>query len=217
MDWCDEYNFGVTHFGFDPQLFPIESIGIDIFHCSGAITRKIMAAVCNFMMMQDPKLKFKFSELLKTFWKKYRVLIWNMYRPFQSFIGRELLAFILNSQKIVTFLETEFQQTESITALCKCLMLWKDISKFLVISAIPNIVEYEQQIKQFKTNIHNFFGNARLTFIMTKNELTPGDNETFYLHALRCYFPQLAIKLYKKHHMGLGIFTMQGFERRNKE
>ena len=52
---------------------------------------------------------------------------------------------------------------------------------------------------------------------MTKNKTMSGNNETFYLHALRCYFPQLATKLFKKHCMGLGIFTMQGFERRNKE
>ena len=31
------------------------------------------------------------------------------------------------------------------------------------------------------------------------------------------YMPRLAYATFKEHKLGLGIFTMQGFERRNKE
>ena len=80
-----------------------------------------------------------------------------------------------------------------------------------------NKENYEENLIQFKDNIKEFFENAKDTYIMKKNKKMSGNNETFYLHALRCYFPQLATKLFEKYCMGLGIFTMQGFERRNKE
>ena len=44
-----------------------------------------------------------------------------------------------------------------------------------------------------------------------------GNDETFYMHTLRFYLPQIADETLKKHNLGLGVFTMQGFERRNKE
>ena len=44
-----------------------------------------------------------------------------------------------------------------------------------------------------------------------------GSQETFYTHALRFYIPRIAKITYDRHGVGVGIFTMQGFERRNKE
>ena len=43
------------------------------------------------------------------------------------------------------------------------------------------------------------------------------DCETFYLHCLRFYFPPIANHTLTKHRLGIGVFTMQGYERRNKE
>ena len=37
------------------------------------------------------------------------------------------------------------------------------------------------------------------------------------MHCLRFYIPKIAEETFQKHKLGLGIFTMQGFERRNKE
>ena len=51
--------------------------------------------------------------------------------------------------------------------------------------------------------------------ILTKNQI--GDEETFYLHVLRFYIPHLSKITLQKHQLGIGIFTMQGYERRNKE
>ena len=52
---------------------------------------------------------------------------------------------------------------------------------------------------------------------MTKNSNNPGDDETFNLHCLQFYMPMIAEITLERHKLGLGIFTMQGFERRNKE
>ena len=37
------------------------------------------------------------------------------------------------------------------------------------------------------------------------------------MHCLRFYIPKIVDITYKNHNLGIGIFTMQGFERRNKE
>ena len=44
-----------------------------------------------------------------------------------------------------------------------------------------------------------------------------GDQETFYTHCLRYYMPKIAKQTWDEHKRGLGVYTMQGFERRNKE
>ena len=46
---------------------------------------------------------------------------------------------------------------------------------------------------------------------------TVGDEENFYSHCLRYYLPVIARETFSVHGVGLGVFTMQGFERRNKE
>ena len=50
---------------------------------------------------------------------------------------------------------------------------------------------------------------------MTK--LEEGDDETYYLHAIRYYIAHFSRDTWKVHKCGIGVFTMQGYERRNKE
>ena len=75
-------------------------------------------------------------------------------------------------------------------------------------------VMYEQQIATFEQNTKLFYECGGKTFL-TKSML--GDHETFYCHVLRCYLPKHAKQTWEDHKLGLGIFNMQGFERRNKE
>ena len=37
------------------------------------------------------------------------------------------------------------------------------------------------------------------------------------MHYLKYYLPQLAERIWEKHRVGLGIFTIQGYERHKKE
>ena len=41
--------------------------------------------------------------------------------------------------------------------------------------------------------------------------------ETFYLHTLRYYITNIIKHTYDTYELGVGIFTMQGSEHRNKE
>ena len=55
--------------------------------------------------------------------------------------------------------------------------------------------------------------------ILTKKAITghAGNDETFYIHFLRFYIPRIVDDTFEKYNLGIGIFTIQGFERRNKE
>ena len=59
------------------------------------------------------------------------------------------------------------------------------------------------------------FKTCGASTFLTKNQ--PGDRETLYNHVVWGYLPQMACETWQKHNLGIGIFTMQGFERRNKE
>ena len=71
-------------------------------------------------------------------------------------------------------------------------------------------------MKTFVENVKKFYEIGKRSFL-TKVKSKVGGDETFYLHCLRFYMPMIAKDTLEKHGIGLGIFTMQGFERRNKE
>ena len=53
--------------------------------------------------------------------------------------------------------------------------------------------------------------------LLTKIAVSIDDNETFYLYSLMLYSPSITKSTFKENQLGLGIYTMKGFERRNKE
>ena len=142
------------------------------------------------------------------------MLLWNLNKKFQSLTGSELLAFVKNVFKIVIFLKKEFQPSEVLDDVCNGLLLWESITPFLVITKIDN--NYAQKLDEFENNLKKFYDVGSRSFL-TKNPASIGDDETFYLHTLRFYLPKIAKETLCKHSLGLGIYTMQGFEHRNKE
>ena len=114
MQWIDNNNFGISHFGFHPNLLNRDSIRFDVLHLRCSITRRLMTNLQYFMSTQTTEIMIEFSRLLLIFWNDYKVLIWNLNKPFQAFVGAELLLFITNSPKIVTFLESIFEDTDTL-------------------------------------------------------------------------------------------------------
>lgn len=96
--------------------------------------------------------------------------------------------------------------------------MWQEIFHFLSITHLDNISDeqYQQKLHDFKSNVVDFYTFGSKTFL-TSSEDKIGEDETFYLHTLRYYMPKIAEDTYNKHKLGVGIFNMQGFERRNKE
>ena len=123
-------------------------------------------------------------------------------------IGSELLLFIRNTREITKFLKAEYMPSAVLNDLCDGLELWEKITPFLVITKIENVAEYEQKLKGFEDNLKDFYEIGGRSFL-TKNLAKVEDDETFYLHALRFYLPQIAKQTLREHNLGLGIFTMQ--------
>ena len=158
----------------------------------------------------------RFSDLLLELWNDHHVLCWNLEKKFTSFVGNELLCFIKNTSKIVEFLEENFQNTETLSNLCKGLLLWEKISPFLVITQIEDVAIYEKQLEDFIVNVKEFHKIGVQSFL-TKDKGNPGGDETFHMHVLRFHVPKIARTTLDEDGCGVGIFTMQGHERRNKD
>ena len=73
---------------------------------------------------------------------------------------------------------------------------------------------YENDIQKCNDDVRLFYVHGYTSFLSVHNI---GDRETFYMHTLRCYLPVIVDDTWKKYNFGIGILTMQGVERRNKE
>lgn len=214
LDWIDEHNKGVSHYGIHPNLLRRDSLRFDVFHLRCSITRRLMSHLRKFILRSTRDLIEEFSILLSKFWSNYNVLVWNLNESFACFKGGELLDFIRNIPCIVKWLKERFVHTDTLLTLCDGLNLWMDISPFLVITTVDD--NYEGELTQWINLLKRFYDVGRRSFL-TKRVERPGDDETFYMHVLRFYLPKIARITFDEHDLGLGIFTMQGFERRNKE
>lgn len=216
LDWCDLNNVGVSLFGLHPEELRRDNIRFDIFHLQCAITRRLMSNLRKFMLTTTTEMMETFSSVLLKFWTMFNVLAWNMNWPFTSFLGVELLHFIHNTDIIMSFLKDNFCDTDTLHDLCDGLLLWKDISPFLVIVHIDNVLIYNDKLQSFVACLKRFYEIGKRSFL-TKHVDRPGSDESFYMHALRFYMPMLATKTLHNHHIGLGIYKMQGYGRCNKE
>ena len=218
MDWVDIHNCGISHFGFSPSVLPRSSLRFDVFHLRSGVTRRLMTNLRNFLMgsTMEVELVEKFSDVLSNFWSEYNMLLWNLNKNFQRLVGSEILCFIKNTKLITEFLKEEYEASEVLDDLCNGLLLWEKITPFLLITKIDDVEEYKLKLNAFKNNLKEFYEIGGRLFL-TKNPAEVGGDETFYFHVLRFYLPHIAKVTLDEHQLGLGIFTMQGFECRNKE
>ena len=214
LDWIDIHNTGISHFGIEPRLLPLTSIRFDVFHLRSAITRNLLSRLREFIYSQDFDLMKGLEEILSTTWNSYFILVWNSNRKLTSLRGKEIVGFIQIIPKIVGFIKEKFVISPYLHNLCEGLSLWEEISSFIHRTVISNNSEYEQNISVFKHNVQIFYQKGADSFL-TKSET--GDSETFYMHVLRFYLPTIVDSTWKDYGLGIGIYSMQGFERRNKE
>ena len=207
--WCDEKNHGVTHFGVSPDSYPLSSIRFDTFHMKCAITRRIMDTLRDFMLKQGTSMIKKFTtDILMKIWNDFHVYCWNNSLNFSKFQGNDLKAFVKFSDRTVDFLKSNLAKTRLLTEFCTGLALLPSLFEF--VSRTYTCPAYPQDLKQFEKNIDVFYKSGKETYMS-------GGNVPSYFHIFRFYMPQIAKVTYEKHKLGLGIFNMQGFERRNKE
>ena len=119
---------------------------------------------------------------------------------------------------VVLFLISTFIHSEHLLNIIVALNLWGKMFKFLSIARIDIVIDqgwYMSQLNDYIANAKAFYASGSSTFLSDGNIV--GRLETFYMHTLRFYIPKIARITYDRHRLGVGIFSMQGFERRNKE
>ena len=215
-DWCDVSNYGITHFGFDPRYFNIERIRIDVFHMRSGISRKLLNWIREKLLQYDLVDEFAESVLISTWEREYFYLPFVENKTLSRLQGKQILEFIHSvTSKIVPFFQERMETSEENKKTTEALVLWVKISEFMSIVSLEEYTdeEYLTMLEEFQFNIESFYIAGRDTFLTHD---TVGDQESYYTHALH-YQPNFALKLFRDHHVGLGIFSMQGFEHRNKE
>ena len=216
MDWIDQNNNGISHFGLHPDLLPRDGIRFDTFHMKCALTRKLIGYLRKILLNQSTDISDNFcSEVLRKFWNDYHLYVWRNKKNFSSFVGNEIAIFVANIGLIQDFFQENLVQTNEIKDFMKALGLWRKIFKFLSITYIERNT-YLNKMDQFEVELKRFYDAGSRTFLSTHGTEN-GMEETFYCHALRYYIPDITRLTYERHSLGVGIFNMQGFERRNKE
>ena len=158
-------------------------------------------------------------KLFESFWPDGVLFLWKLDKDFNSLKGDKVKRFVLAGPAIVDLLLECLEEDAMVLSIVKALRLWHEIEQFLKIGNIK--LESEKQnenvttlINQFEKNIIAFYDVGRSSFMKDKRV---GDHETYYLHCLRFYIPKMARETWTTHECGIGIYSMQGFERRNKE
>ena len=213
-DWCDEHNLGITHYGINPKHLPVSSIRYDVMHMGMALNRSNITYTRKFVLSQEQAFIDTFNNHLRTFWGEYHLFVWNNDKPFSSFHGNELKLWTKNIPKTVAVIRENFETTEQVANLCLLLTTFAKLPDFWNMTEIENESDYPQLIVEYETNAKILYDVGAKT-VLTNN--TKGDCETIYYHVARYYIPKIARKLFEMYGLGVGVFNMQGFERRNKE
>ena len=218
MDWIDRNNHGISHFGIHPKLLPRDELLFDTMHCRMSITRRLLNYTRDFLnrAMLNTAVQKQFCDVLSQFWSDHNCLSWILGGSFQRLVGTELFCFVANVDKVTDFMKIHIMHSDILQDLCNALLLWKDICPMMTVLKYDNDADFHFKYQVFEQTLKEFYISGVSTFL-TKNPSDVGNDETFYCHVLRFYLPKLMKRLYENHGVGLGICTMQGFERRNKE
>ena len=86
------------------------------------------------------------------------------------------------------------------------------------ITIIEDEEKYKNTMIYFKYLVYRFNVSATKTIFTPQNGRDKeGTRENFYSHVLIHYMHPIIMQTFNKYKLGLGIFSMQGIERRNKE
>lgn len=158
MDWVDTSNDGVSHFGLEANLFPLENISrFDTFHLRSAITCQFISSLRTFMFLQIFECQKEFEALISTIWNSYYVFMWKDNKPFSSLRGTHILSFINLIPDVVKFLQCKFVETKVLKNLCGGLDLWMEICHFIHRTKIEDAEAYEDDILEFKRQLKMFY------------------------------------------------------------
>ena len=111
-----------------------------------------------------------------------------------------------NIHLVTLFFENKFPSHEFLDSVVMDLKIWVKLNTFINITTIEDNNIYKEQLDSFEQNLKDFYTIGGESFLTKGQEI--GDDETFYMHCLKCYIPRIARKTYDNHHLGISIFTM---------
>ena len=163
---------------------------------------------------------------LKT-WKAFQVTPWLNNESNAKLCGEHTKDFTRCTHKICEKLKS-LQESSECDTLCKALYAYEKVHCFISFVIIDDYITAnaffgrslfseetekiyigEKMIEEFQRLTSHLYDCGMKTFLTDR---VPGDHETFYAHAVRWYFPKLLKRTYNKYGLGLGVFSMEGFE-----
>ena len=166
------------------------------------------------ILNQSTESILSFASVLRRFWGEYHIYAWNNNKKFTSFQGRELSQFLENIDLIIKFMQSEFETMEYLEKIFSMLRIWSSIPKCLGITHIEDHDSYLDKLELFEKMSKTFIKLVQQHFCQ---KLLLEITKRFICTPCGSTCIQLQKKTFKQHTLGLGIFSMQGFERRNKE
>ena len=160
-------------------------------------------------------------------WGAFEIKPWLNNETNSRLKGRNTKEFTRNTHTVCLELQ-ELVNSSACENLCTALYAFEKINCFLTFVLIDNYEtansflntnEFNQEtdkqtiglqmISEFESLSEQLYKAGMKTYLSDRVE---GDHETFYAHALRFYFPDILKKNYNKFGLGLGVYTMEGFE-----
>ena len=234
MDWVDEFNFGVSHFGVPPDDWDISSLVYDIFHGCGNYV-KLQLRYARRLLEGNFDAVDKFSSFLLSLkgFQSFHVTPWLNNESNSRLKGEHTKSLTKNTHRACSLLKS-LLRSEKCDAFCDALYNFEKVSCFLSFTLID---DYETANVFLNNNSTNEFtestpketiGHAMIIELEQLNsqlynngiktfrsDRVHGDLETFYSHVLRWYLPDIIKCVYAKYKLGPGIFTMEAFEAMN--
>ena len=181
-----------------------------------AISKNLITYTQDFVLSQSTEFMEIFHTHLRTFWGELHMFVWKENRPFAKFQGNELTCWQKYIPSTIALIQEHFDenQSEQVKYIIRLLQSWHGMTKFIGLTKIPNKHTFDTKLEEYIWLSKELYDAGSKTTLTKNNK---GDLETSYFHVVRYYVPQIAKECYEKYKVGIGIFTMQGFERRHKE
>ena len=228
-NWVDKFNSGVSHLGIPPKTWNVQSLVYDVFHGrSNYVKLQVKYIRKLFEGNYDSLDKFScfLVQNLKT-WGCFHTKQWINNEKTSRLKGENTKEFTRKTGEICKKLK-ELLSNRDCDQLCVALYAFQKVHLFLTFSIIDdyetanawlNTTIFSQEtprnqiasrmIHEFERLSNELYRAGMNTYL---SDLVMGDHETFYAHAMKNYFVAILKITYRKYGLGLGVFTMEGFE-----
>ena len=233
-DWCDQKNDGICHFSVVPQDYKFASCTrYDVFHGRGNVAKKMITHIYNILNGNYTNLEHfaLFLASLKS-WGDYKISPWLTGDGVARLKGVHIKEFVKRTNDVTALLSSIClpHEVEHINAALKAYEKMSKILSFVFIDEYEAVKDFlqdsllngsspKEQIANYMSETYKKYAkefyNAGIKSFMT-NAIV-GDGETFYIHNLFFYMPSIIEDTYKKHKLGPGVWSMEGFEYKNAQ